>query len=986
VNAVARLASHKGVLYERLAAFPARSLVLGSAARARSCIPGSNVGPQLRTDIEPFGTEPREFVRSGIFVFFTAWDLRHGREVWRTDGTAEGTALVKDIWPGGWGEPFGLTDVGGTLLFTANDGVHGWELWRSDGTTPGTTLVEDLYPGQESGFPGWYSVQNDVLFFSADDGPSRQLWRSDGSKQGTVRLTEDDGSGASSLTFVGDTLFFTRNTSQIWRSDGTPAGTTLVKDLRPGWSTILGGLTSFKGALFFVGDDGISGPALWRSDGTEAGTQLVKAVAIYHYQQRLVPFNDKLYFFANDTVYGYELWHSDGTEGGTTLLKDINPGAGHARDTEAEPQFAPSADKLYFVADDGTHGYELWKTRGSESSTMLVKDINPGMADGGVHELTDLHGMLYFGGSDGGDRQGLWRSDSRGTELVKDLGYLSSMQAIDRQLFFAASDNRSGIEPWTSDGTTTGTALLEDLERGGNSDPSELTPFNGALFFTADDGETGRNLWRSDGTAEGTQRLLDVAPGDEQAVVYGLTPAGQQLFFGATVVGTETSTSSLWVSDGTPGGTDELLRGLEPSALRAVGDKLFFVTGNDSSEPHLWISDGTTEGTLAITTFGPAQDELHLHPWVAEDSMLFLTLHDHEGGTTLWRSDGTSDGTNQVVLGTEFDDLDGLTLLNSGLFFVAGYDDGYDGVELWKLDLLTGEVTRLKRFVDGFTSVSIYSLIPVGDQLLFGVEAPDTPELWRSDGTPDGTVAINAIDQPEGGYILGASAVEGALLFAFGRFQTDAVLWRSDGSDEGTVPLAPIGAGPGEDAITQVWPDGQALFAGSTGLSGFELWQTDGTAPGTRIAFDLVAGSESSNPADFTVVGDTVYFTAAEGEHGRELWALDRGLFNHPPVASALSFSVGVDGTIQGLLNGRDVDSQPLQYHIISEPAKGRLTLNDPATGAFSYTPAAGSGGADRFTYAVSDGWSESSPATVTLWLGDMALHNSLLYVPLLSR
>ena len=67
-------------------------------------------------------------------LYFAAYEHPHGYELWRSDGTEAGTALVKDIWPGTQGALLNLTDVGDTLYFTADDGTHGYELWKSDGT------------------------------------------------------------------------------------------------------------------------------------------------------------------------------------------------------------------------------------------------------------------------------------------------------------------------------------------------------------------------------------------------------------------------------------------------------------------------------------------------------------------------------------------------------------------------------------------------------------------------------------------------------------------------------------------------------------------------------------------------------------------------------------------------------------------------------------------------------------------------------------
>ena len=115
---------------------PSRALWLESLEN-RALLSGT---PELLKNVNAgtLGSSPGQIVEVGATVFFSASDNVHGRELWKTDGTAAGTALVKDINPGGGSSyPEYLTDFNGTLFFTANDGVHGTELWKSDGTAAG---------------------------------------------------------------------------------------------------------------------------------------------------------------------------------------------------------------------------------------------------------------------------------------------------------------------------------------------------------------------------------------------------------------------------------------------------------------------------------------------------------------------------------------------------------------------------------------------------------------------------------------------------------------------------------------------------------------------------------------------------------------------------------------------------------------------------------------------------------------------------------
>ena len=137
-----------------------------------------------------------------------------GQELWRSDGTTDGTFLVKDILPGSLSSGItNLTNVNGTLYFSAGDFVNGLELWKSDGTAAGTVQVKDIWPGADSSSPTSLTNVNGWVVFSANDGVNgNEVWISDGTVQGTQLLADvfsgSAGSTASKFTVTGMQLLF----------------------------------------------------------------------------------------------------------------------------------------------------------------------------------------------------------------------------------------------------------------------------------------------------------------------------------------------------------------------------------------------------------------------------------------------------------------------------------------------------------------------------------------------------------------------------------------------------------------------------------------------------------------------------------------------------------------------------------------------------------------------------------------------------------
>ena len=292
---------------------------------------------------------------------------------------AQPASRLKDIDPGAsYGSHAGpFVSAAAVVYFGATDQAHGRELWRTDGTPQGTRLLRDLVPGPRSSYPSNLTEFDGRLFFVADG----TLWTSDGTTSGTRRFRPDlKLAEAESLVVHGGWLYFGGDAGEtgleLWRTDGTETGTSLVADIRPGPVGSEPRAPVSAGERVYFTAAGSGGRELWRSDGTAGGTLQVADIfpGGSSNPNLLTVVNQSLFFVADDGVHGRELWATVLDSGVTGMVKDIRPGA-----TSSEPnELTRLGDALLLAAHDGVTGRELWRSDGTTAGTARVGDLTPG--------------------------------------------------------------------------------------------------------------------------------------------------------------------------------------------------------------------------------------------------------------------------------------------------------------------------------------------------------------------------------------------------------------------------------------------------------------------------------------------------------------------------------------------------------------------------------------------------------------------------------
>lgn len=779
----------------------------------------------------------------------TSWFIADGRDgfgpqVWKTDGTEEGTVQVTQVI----GQNAGQADdfigvVNGRLIYDGDDLSRGRLFAIDTNSGERRTLMEDTTT--QSGF-GLGVMYKGELYFRASGIPGNRtgtaLGKTDGTPAGTSFLELNAGlldySVGSRLSVVGNSILFTGHTQAGWGvflTDGTMAGTARLVPVRHDTNDVPTFALGDR-LLFLANPDPMTDSftkQLWITDGTVEGSRIL-ADKVDQFSVTSV-LDGRLVFTMKKQDDAHTTWITDGTVAGTQPFDLVDPRWRYFPDQAIGGKFfflahdidtpAPNDDALfttgpvpgapvrviggldttftgyaangrfYFVLNDAQHGSEWWSSDGTAAGTYIAADIYPGPRGSSANTaLPRPDGLLvYSAGLDGAEP---WLVQPTGAKLLKNIAPDVPSPSSDPEhlrvgrdlLFYTAADGYDQVVG-RSNGSAAGTRI--DVVRPLTLWSPTRTAASGNRYYISSYDGPGYQVLSTDGTDAGTFVLSDDATGD-------LFPFRDGILFTERIDGT------VRFSDGTVSGTRFLANA---QLILATNSRAWFLSG-----PRIAFTDDT-----ALTYITPAGAEIGTFTSAAAgpaNTMYFIDQA--SGGYRLWRTDGTTEGTRIVKV---FDALpSGLTASADKLFFVI------QGT-LWVTDGTEAKTVPLPATGNACTGIS--NLAAVGNQLFwYTASEPGKQTLWQSDGTVAGTVNR-----------LTYSTIAAAC-----------------------APVASF--------------EGRVYFAAFDSPHGLELWSSDGTTAGTGLVADIFPGSRGSEPKELIAGAGHLFFTADSPGKGRELWAI----------------------------------------------------------------------------------------------------------------
>jgi ELWxxDGT repeat protein len=663
---------------------------------------------------------------AGLEIDFSTIAAHHGAVVYAADGfngagvepwlTGEtgASGMIADIHPGPASSfPHEFQSVSGSLLFAADDGVHGTELWIDIGTTQ--WMVMDINPGAGGSFPQILATADEETYFTADDGVTgRELW----------------------WYIMGPQAFLVSDLNPGPADSAITSGAFLNRRDASGYRTFL-----------FNGTNGTTGKALWATSSQDEPVQLTfNRPDGGGHPEYLTNVGDTVYFSAYEIGTGRDLWRSDGTPQGTRIAGGFEANSSYNSDPR---NLQAVNDGLFFVADQKLHQLvsNVYTVAGNEQ--VAVSRYFSGTLSSQPEAFYGAGSGVEFrttGGARGTDQ--FWFTDGSrfGTEwMIDDLD--STYHLIGSNglaAFYELRLNGSSIL------ASTGPMDLSFLTAGR---PLGFQQMGSLAVFLAQAPDAALTLWVSDGTVSGSHSIRRLNSSSLPLTFVASSASATHCYF---LTRNSLGVYELWKTDGTvPGTISVSLSDIAPdftyeSGLFASDDVVYFSAAQPHTGVELWQSDGTIVGTVLVSDTIPGPVGGTPEKGIAfRGGMVFSGMATEDGGTALWFSDGTSVGTTRLLenfsSAAMHSSIDNLLAIGDLVYFTMATD--HSGTELWKTDGTPAGTTLLKDLLPGTLSSLPQSMTEIDGQLMLtALDSQGVRQIWTSDGTTDGTIALTSED------------------------------------------------------------------------------------------------------------------------------------------------------------------------------------------------------------------------------------------------
>lgn len=814
-----------------------------------------------------------ETVSAGDRMFF-AGQSTAGSELWVTDGSADGTHMVADLFAGpASSEPKNFVVLGDRLLFVAKVSIDEYrlqsmdiptgalttlnntfglagaklvrlddivlfvggasyegdfELWRTDGTVAGTQIVVDINPAPASPltFGGGVVIVGDRALFVAADQNGMALWSTDGTAGQTIRIAELNphpfGDAVPLAVIDGIAYFAVRSLTtaedDVLQTDGTPGGTHRLLNLPTSSDSIFMRAAGGPGAVYLLTDEDINAPRvfrLWAHDPVTRQSVLLRQIS--NEPRMFATVGSKLLIDIASPGTGVEPWISDNTVAGTELLVDASP---PVRNLGSGPQYLTDVGgTLFFLADDGVNGRQIWRSDGTLAGTRRATDQLPSAQFPAVYGLFGSGDSLYFYTfNSSSNERGYWRLPASGPPIK-------------------LAD--TGVCPFTG--------VLSCYRDG-----SQVS-LSGAVYFI-----NGSVVWRSDGTAAGTQALF--ASGDGPRLVDRLYVSGSRMYFGGARQG---EPYAAWVSDGTAAGTCKLVDVSPPAAFVARAGAVYFWAIDGANGPQIWRTNGACGNATRISNDSFAPNPTQMRLYATGGGVFMQGLVQISAGNPMFPPSfawhlwfNALDGTGSARVGGSLASSDSALVVGSQLLFLQGS-------ALWTTDGTTAGTRVVRESSSLYGDGQLHDFR--GHAAFFTSESLDSVELWTSDGTSAGTRSAGVLPWHRGpSNALPLPIASGHRLFFA---HSDPLVGAELFALENQAPIAAADSGTVEAGHTlQMNPLGNDLDAdGSIATASVRIVRQPSLGSATVSA----AGAISYTPRSNESGGDSLEYVVAD-DQGRE--------------------------------------------------------------------------------------------------------------------